>query len=42
MDYVNNLPPGFLGGADADQKLAAAWVDKLVKWDGRWLGSRRQ
>lgn len=34
MEYVNALPPGPLGGGEADQKLAAAWVDKLVKWDG--------
>lgn len=37
MEYVNNLAPGPLGGAQADQKLAAAWVDKLEKWDGRWV-----
>jgi len=34
MDYVNQLAPGPLGGSDADQKLAAAWVDKLEQWDG--------
>lgn len=34
MDYVNGLAPGPLGGADVDQALAKAWVDKLVTWDG--------
>lgn len=34
VDYVNSLAPGPLGGSDADQRLAKAWVDKLVKWDG--------
>lgn len=34
MEYVNQLAPGPLGGSDADQKLAAKWVDKLDKWDG--------
>lgn len=34
MDFVNALPPGPLGGDKADQQLAAAWVDKLDKWDG--------
>eukprot|EP00775_Hariotina_reticulata_P011250 gene11250-11399_t len=34
VDYVNGLAPGPLGGADVDQALATAWVDKLVKWDG--------
>jgi hypothetical protein len=34
MEYVCALEPGPLGGDQADQKLAAAWVDKLNKWDG--------
>lgn len=34
VDYVNGLAPGPLGGADVDQALATAWVEKLVKWDG--------
>lgn len=36
MEYVNNLSPGPLGGNQADQKLAASWVDKLAQWDGGW------
>jgi hypothetical protein len=31
---VNQLPPGPLGGSEADQALAARWVDKLHTWDG--------
>lgn len=34
VKYVNQLPPGPLGGSDADQQLAAQWVDKLAPWDG--------
>lgn len=34
VEYVNALEPGPLGGSEADQTLAAAWVGKLCAWDG--------
>lgn len=34
MEYINQLPPGPLGGEAADQALAARWVQKLSTWDG--------
>lgn len=34
VEYINSLDPGPLGGSEADQQLAAAWSDKIEKWDG--------
>ena len=34
VDYVNSKDGKPLGGDKVDQKLAAAWADKIHAWDG--------